>query len=295
MFDGVHRGHQALFDELRAWAREGGVDAVAVTLWPHPRGVLGEKAPPLLTSLEHRLVLLERAAVGVVVLEFDLEIASLTAEEFVRRVVVDGLGATRLLMGHDNRLGKDRQGDLKVLEAIGSAHGIEVRAAAARQVEVPGKGKVLVSSSVVREAMDRGDLEAATALLGRPPSVLGTVVRGDERGRTLGYPTANLDLGPAMRPPRGVWATWARLVRDDGGSGVKLPSVTNVGRRPTFKPDDPDLVECHLLQGAGDIYGKRLELELVAKLRDEQKFSGPEPLRAQIAKDCEAALAALGR
>jgi riboflavin kinase / FMN adenylyltransferase len=295
VFDGVHRGHQALFDELRAWAREAGVDPVAVTLWPHPRGVLGEKAPPLLTSLEHRLVLLERAAVGVVLLHFDPEVAALTAAEFLERVVVDGLGASRLLLGHDNRLGKDRLGDLKALQGLGAARGLEFRGAAAREVEVPGRGKVLVSSTAVRDAMARGALDETAALLGRPPSVLGTVVEGDKRGRTLGFPTANLDLGPAMRPPRGVWATWARLVRADGGSGAKLPSVTNVGRRPTFKPDDPDLVECHLLQGSGDCYGQRLELELVAKLRDEQKFDGPDQLKAQIARDCEAALKALGR
>lgn len=306
VFDGVHRGHQAVLTQLVAWAREGGVDPVVVTLWPHPKLVVTGEAPPLVTSLEHRLVLLERAGVVPVVLPFDLEVAAWSAETFVERVLARGLGASRVLVGPDHRFGRERQGDLELLERLGAAHGFEARAArlvsSGGRLEAvgPDGAGVDVSSTRVRAALAAGDLPLAAALLGRPVSVLGTVVRGDARGRTLGFPTANLDLGPALRPPRGVWAVRARLLPGDGPPGPWRPAVANVGRRPTFLADAPDLMEVHLLDGAASpigpdaLYGQRLEAELVTKLRDERRFAGPEALRAQIAADCAAARSALG-
>jgi riboflavin kinase/FMN adenylyltransferase len=310
VFDGVHRGHQAVIGQLVVWAREGGVDPVVVTLWPHPKQVVTGEAPPLVTSLEHRLVLLERAGVIPVVLPFDREVAGLSAEAFVERLLARGLGASRVLVGPDHRFGRERQGDLELLERLGAAHGFEARAARLDRLEAVGPDGVGgdVSSTRVRAALSAGDLPFAEALLGRPVSVLGPIVRGDARGRTLGFPTANLDLGPALRPPRGVWAVRARLLGDDGTPGPWRPAVANVGRRPTFHKDAPDLMEVHLLDaapsphgsGAGGaaiapdaLYGQRLEAELVAKLRDERRFSGPDALRTQIAADCAAARAAL--
>jgi len=305
VFDGVHRGHQAVITQLVAWAREGAVDPVVLTLWPHPKQVVTGEAPQLVTDLEHRLVLLERAGVIPVVLPFDLEVARWPAETFVERVLVRGLGASRVLVGPDHRFGRERQGDLELLERLGAAHGFEARAArlafSGARLEAAGPdGKgVDVSSTRVRAALSAGDLPLAEALLGRPVSVLGRVVHGDARGRTLGFPTANLDLGPALRPPRGVWAVRARLLADDGTPGAWRPAVANVGRRPTFLQDAPDLMEVHLLDAAASpiapdaLYGLRLEAELVAKLRDERRFSGPDALRTQIAADCAAARTAL--
>lgn len=306
VFDGVHRGHQAVIGQLVAWAREGGVDPVVLTLWPHPKQVVTGEAPPLVTGLEHRLVLLERAGVIPVVLPFDLEVAAFSAEAFVERVLVRGLDASRVLVGPDHRFGKERQGDLELLEQLGAAHRFEARAARLDRLEARGPDGVGVdvSSTRVRAALAAGDLPLAEALLGRAVSVLGTVVHGDARGRTLGFPTANLDLGPALRPPRGVWAVRARLL-DEEGPGSWRPAVANVGRRPTFHADAPDLVEVHLLDGPTEsgargaaiapdaLYGLRLEAELVTKLRDERRFSGPDALRSQIAADCAAARAAL--
>lgn len=302
VFDGVHRGHQAVIGQLGEWARAGGVDPVVLTLWPHPKQVVTGEAPPLVTGLEHRLVLLERAGVIPVVLPFDLEVAGFSAEAFVERVLVRGLGASGVLVGPDHRFGRERQGDLELLERLGADHGFEARAARLDRLEVvgPDGAGVDVSSTRVRAALAAGDLPLAAALLGRPVSVLGRVAHGDARGRTLGFPTANLDLGPALRPPRGVWAVRARVLDEEGAPGPWRPAVANVGRRPTFHADAPDLVEVHLLDGAASpiapdaLYGLRLEAELVAKLRDERRFAGPEALRTQIAADCAAARSALG-
>ena len=261
---------------LRAWAaEEPPSDVVAITFATHPRAVLTDAAPPLLTPLEHRVRLLhEHGADGVVVLDFDEAMANWSPREFVERVFVR-MGASRVLVGENHRFGKDRAGDLGTLQALGEEFGFEAHEVALlRQDEV-------VSSTVVRERLAAGDLAAVADLLGRPVTVLGTVVQGDQRGRTLGFPTANLDLNHAARPGSGVYAARART--DDG---PWLPAVVNIGRRPTFHPEaDVDLVEVHLLEGGRDLYGQALEVWFVAKLRDERRFDGPQALKAQIDAD----------
>ncbi|MEZ6183675.1 MAG: riboflavin biosynthesis protein RibF [Planctomycetota bacterium] len=281
VFDGVHRGHQRMLEELRRWAAEDPPgDAVVVTFATHPRAVLGGGAgPPLLTSVEHRVQLLgEHGADGVVVLDFDRDMASWTPREFVERVFVR-LGATRVLVGENHRFGKDRAGDLGTLQALGAELGFR-----AREVALVGDDEV-VSSTAIRERLAQGDLPGARALLGREVKVLGTVVAGEQRGRTLGFPTANLDLAGAARPGSGVYAARARVP-----GAPWLPAVVNVGRRPTFHPEaNVDLVEVHLLAGGRDLYGRRLEVWFVEKLRDEARFAGPEALKAQIQTDIERA------
>lgn len=289
VFDGVHLGHAALLERLLAAARAAQVDPVVLTFWPHPRGVVGAGAPPLISTLDHRVALLRRRGVaGVVVLRFDREVASWPAEEFAERVLGRGLGASRVLVGADHRFGKERKGDVALLTRVGARLGFAVEAVPL----VAEAGGARASSTAVRDAIRAGDLDQTARLLGRPLAVLGRVVAGDRRGRQLGFPTANLDLGEALRPPRGVYACRARTVEGDI-DGPPWPAVTNVGRRPTFGPADQDLVEVHLLEGGQDLYGADLEVEFVARLRDEQKFAGLEALKAQIARDVEAARALL--
>ena len=307
MFDGVHRGHRALLAELTGWAREAGVDPVVVTFDVHPRTVLQEgQGPTLITTLEHRLGLLAREGVrGVVVLPFDRAMAAWSPEEFVERVFVRALGASRVLVGKNHRFGRARQGDFGLLQQLGARHGFE-----AREVELEVHDDV-ISSTAIRTRLAEGDLAGARELLGRPVSVLGRVVEGDQRGRTLGFPTANLDLSGAARPPRGVYAAWARITDDPlrlDGPEPPLPAVVNIGRRPTFHPEGAvDLVEVHLLEppppppGAApdphplDLYGRWLEVTFTDRLRDERRFEGLEALVAQIQRDVAQARALLAR
>ncbi|MCO5170722.1 MAG: bifunctional riboflavin kinase/FAD synthetase [Planctomycetes bacterium] len=289
VFDGVHLGHAALLDRLVASARAAGVAPVVVTFWPHPRAVLGGGAPPLITTLAHRVALLRRrGAAGVVVLPFDADVASWPAEVFAERVLAERLAASRVVLGADHRFGRGRRGDVALLARLGERLGFVAEA-----VPLVETGGVKASSTAVRDALRRGDLDLAGRLLGRPVSVLGHVVRGDQRGRALGFPTANLDLGAALRPPRGVYAVRARtVVRHE--DGPLLPAVANVGRRPTFTADEQDLVEVHLLEGGRDLYGLDLEVEFVERLRDERRFEGVDALRAQIARDAARAREVLG-
>lgn len=290
VFDGVHLGHAALLSRLVQAAREADADPVVVTFWPHPRAVVGGDAPPLITTLDHRVALLRRQGLaGVVVLPFDAQVAGWDAEEFVRRVLVDGLRAGRVVVGEDHRFGRGRQGDVALLARLGERHGF---VAEALPLVTPGGARA--SSTAVRDALAAGDLERAAALLGRPVSVLGRVIPGDQRGRTIGFPTANLDLGEALRPPRGVYAARARTVQGDV-DGPLLPAVVNVGRRPTVATSEQDLVEVHLLEGGRDLYGQDLEVLFVERLRDEQRFAGLDALRAQIARDAARAREVLAR
>jgi|SRR5579871_6733345 len=288
VFDGVHRGHRRILDALVAWAHEEGGEAVVVTFDRHPREVLYGEKPAALASLEHRLVLLARAGVdAVLILPFDEKTARTSAEDFVRDVLVSALGARKVLLGANHRFGHGRRGDLALLEKLAPGYGF-----LARQVELEPADEQghVVSSTAIRDAIREGRLSDADRMLGHPVTVLGKVVRGDARGRTLGFPTANLDLEHEARPPRGVYAALASI-----GVGDEPPpenarrwlAVVNVGRRPTFHPEaGEDLVEVHLLDYAqGDLYGRLVEVSFLAKLRDEVRFSGAEALVRQIQAD----------
>lgn len=289
VFDGVHRGHASVLSTVREAAEATGVDALALTFDPHPRQVLTGTGPELLMSLDHRLVLLGRSGLaGVVVLPFNQEVASWTPEAFVERVLVQGLGASLVFVGKNHRFGADRRGDFALLQRLGSLHGFQ-----ARELELKREDQV-ISSTAIRAALAAGDLERASTLLGRPVSVLGEVVEGDRRGRTLGFPTANLNLHHAARPPGGVYVAQARTLDPDGTEGPLLPAVVNIGRRPTFNPEgEHDLVEVHLLEGGRDLYGVRLEVVFRQKLREERRFEGPDDLVAQIERDVSEARRAL--
>lgn len=288
-FDGVHLGHQSVLQELVAWARAAKSEAAAVTFDRRPRDALAGLGPEHITSLQHRLLLLERQKIDrVLVLEFDNALAACEPEDFVRDILVGKLGAGGVLLGHDARFGHRGRGNLRLLVHMGKELGFEVRSVPV--VEMAGRP---VSSTRVRAAIKAGDLERAARLLGRPVSALGTVVRGTGRGKAIGYPTANLDLHHETRLPDGVYTT------KTGIAGRWYDSVTNIGRPPRPAPgpattghlSDEIVTETYLLDFSGDLYGQDLEVRFLCRIRPERIFDSPEALARAIAEDVEAARA----
>lgn len=284
IFDGVHLGHQAVLHELVTWARASNVPAGVLTFAQHPRHIIDGRAPDLLTTLDHRLMLFERAGVDFAwVLEFTRDLSSQDAESFARRFLVEKLSIRGLLLGFDSRFGHDRVGvDSPELPALAQRCGFDLRTA---PPTLAPDGQP-ISSTRVREAIWDGRLKDAEALLGRRVSVYGRVTHGDALGRRLGYATANLDLGCEIRPPFGVYATITEL------EGHRIGSITNVGYRPTVAKVEtgqkPDLmIETHLFDFIGDLYGKALEVHFVEKLRDERRFPDVQALAEQIRRDEE--------
>ena len=280
VFDGVHVGHRKVLGIVRDWAARAGSSSVLLTFDRHPAEVLTGRPVPLLSPLEERLRLLGGLGIDFcVVLGFTLEFSRKTAEEFVREIVAGKLRASGVVLGHDSRFGHDRGGDFESLGRLGTRLGLEVR-----RSDPEGAGGRPVSSTLIREALAAGRIEEASRLLGRPFSVSGTIVRGDRRGSGIGFPTANLELGEAVRPPKGVYVADARL------DGTVRRAVANLGTRPTFRAGGPELLEVHILDlPPGDLYGKPLEVRFLSRLRDEMKFSGLEDLKMQIERDAEAA------
>jgi riboflavin kinase/FMN adenylyltransferase len=276
-FDGLHRGHQAIVERARAAAVARGGRVVALTFHPHPLAVLApERAAPMIQSLHDRLAGLRELGVDVVVAQrFTRTFASLAPEEFVERFLLGSLGLLHVVVGYNVTFGRGRAGTADTLAALGARLGFEVETVG--PVTVDG---VAVSSSAIRKALGAGDVERAAALLGRTHRLRGRVVAGERRGRTLGFPTANLHV-PArvLVPAHGVYAVRAHL-----SGAAPQPAVLNIGVRPTFG-EARRTIEAHLLDWDGDCYGRWLEIELVARLRGEQRFDGPEALRAAIAAD----------
>ncbi len=277
VFDGVHRGHRHVLESLVAFADRLGGEAVVVTFDTHPRAVLAGAPPKPICSLAHRLLLLSRLGVdATVVLPFDAETRDTPYERFVTDVLVERLGIAGLLLGYNTNFGKDGLGTAETVLPLAKRHGFEV--ASAPPITVHGKP---ISATRIRAAIEAGDLAAAEDLLGRPVSLLGRVVRGDGRGRSLGFPTANLDLEGELLPPPGVYQVVASL------RGGRWAAVANVGVRPTFPAADPGrpLLEVHVPGIDFDFYGESLEVELVRRIRDERRFPSREALIEQIRRD----------
>jgi len=278
MFDGVHRGHQAVLRRTRSVGIERGLRPVAVTFEPHPREVLTPgSVPGLLTTLEQKARLLEGLRIEqLLVLRFDEELASWPPDEFVDRVLVDGLHAGHVTVGSNFTFGHKAAGDLQMLSELGEARDISVEG-----VALLHEDGHRISSTSVREALARGDLDWPLKALGRRYAIEGTVVRGAGRGDDLGFPTANLETHPrAQLPQRGVYAGRGLL-------GWKAwPAAINVGMNPTFG-EEPLHVEAFLLDFDGDIRGETLQVELWERLRDEERFESPDALSAQIARDVD--------
>ena len=283
-FDGLHLGHQALVGRTVERARALGVAAVAVTFEPLPREHFASDAKPSrLTLARAKYEGLRALGIDLVgLLRFNDRLASMSAEAFVRQVLVERLGAREVWVGPGFRFGKGRAGDLALLQELGEAHGF-----IAREVEPVMDGGERVSSTRIRAALAAGDFDVAERLLGRPYAIDGRVVHGRQLGRALGYPTAN--LRHARRTPAlcGIFAG-----RVHGVGKQAWPSVVSFGTRPTVDGSEP-LLEAHLLDYRGDLYGRRIAVEFVTRLRDEEKFDGLPALVAQMHRDAAAARAAL--
>ncbi|HSC84993.1 MAG TPA: bifunctional riboflavin kinase/FAD synthetase [Pseudomonas sp.] len=281
-FDGVHRGHQAILARLRERAIELGVPSCVVIFEPQPREFFGpDIAPARLTRLREKLELLAAEGVDrVLCLAFNRRLRELSAAEFVRQVLVDGLHVKHLEVGDDFRFGCDRSGDFAFLVQAGSEQGFSVEAALT--VELAGER---ISSTRVRQALQAGELELVERLLGRPFSLAGRVLHGQKLARQLGSPTANVQLKRRQPPLRGVFLVSALI------DGQRHHGVANIGLRPTVAGDGLPHLEVHLLEFAGDIYGRRLTVVFHHKLRDEQRFASLEALKTAIAADVAAARA----
>lgn len=278
----MHLGHQAVIRATQASAARHGAKTAVVTFEPHPAYVLRpESAPRLLTDLEQKLDLLEACGVDtVLVVPFDQDRASETAEEFVSEVIVGCLQARSVVVGADFHFGKGRRGNVALLEALGREHGFEVEGIdLLAQNHSPAH---VVSSTAIRKAVAEGDVRAASRQLGRLHEIRGPVVEGDQRGRTIGFPTANVAVPKHMAlPADAVYAAW--YVRPNG---ERWPAAVNIGKRPTFYQDaEHSLIEAHLIGFAGDLYGEEGRVQLVELLRFEQKFDGIDALAAQLQRD----------
>ena len=287
VFDGVHRGHQAIIGEAVARARSAGAPSVVLTFDPHPAEVVRPGShPAVLTSPRYKAELVESLGADVLcVLEFTPEFSRLTPADFAHHVLVEHLHALAVVVGENFRFGHQAAGDVAELARIGERFGF-----AATGVPLVRDGDVTISSTYVRACVDAGDVEAATRALGREHRVEGLVVRGDARGRTLGYPTANLRTAPHTAiPADGVYAAW--LVR----GGTRLPAAVSVGTNPTFEGRERR-VEAYVLDFDGDLYGEQVALDFVALLRaaDTMRFESVEALVAQIGRDVEQVRARLG-
>jgi riboflavin kinase/FMN adenylyltransferase len=276
-FDGVHLGHQAMLSRLRDTARAEGLPACAMTFEPHPREFFApDQAPARLTSLREKLELLAGEGVERAhLLRFDFSLAQVTAEDFVERILVRGLGVRRLLVGDDFRFGARRAGDFALLKARSAMHGFTVEAMSS--VTLEGER---VSSTAVRKALDSGDLARAARFLGRPYSISGAVVHGDGVGRQLGFPTANVRIRHNRPPLTGIFA-----VEVSGAADTPLRGVASLGVRPTVKQQGQPVLEVYLLDFSGDLYGRHVRVDFLHKFRDEEKFADLATLTRQIAND----------
>jgi riboflavin kinase/FMN adenylyltransferase len=285
-FDGLHLGHRALVRQAVARAREFGVPAVAVSFEPLPREFFakGEKPPRLMLPRAKVEGLRELGIDSVGLLRFDAKLAAMPAEDFVRELLAERLGVREVWVGPEFRFGHGRAGDLALLQRMGIDHGFGANEIA--PVSLDGER---VSSTRIRAALAAGDFDRAARLLGRRYAIGGHVVHGRQLGRTLGYPTANLRYGGKVPALRGIYATWVH-----GVGAAPMPSVSSFGTRPTVDGVEP-LLEAHLFDFDGDLYGRRIEVEFVAKLRDEEKFPDLPSLVAQMHRDEAQARAILHR
>jgi len=281
MFDGVHRGHQEIIKSVAHYASARNGESVVITFDRHPKNVIENRPPSFITSLEHRLKLLERLGVdNTVVLNFDQKLAQMSAEDFVHEVLVSWLGTKCIVLGFNCHFGKGRAGDITLVRKLADKYGFEVYGCPPIVYR-----EQTISSTAIRQAILSGDLEKAEGMLGRPVSILGTVVKKSGRGRTLEFPTANLNLHHEVRPPRGVYGTRVRW------AGQDRLALTNIGLRPTFareelsSEDETLEIEVHILDFKESIYGKDLEVQFLFKIRDEVTFKTADELKSQIERD----------
>ena len=278
-FDGVHLGHQTILKRLNEVARaHSDGESVVMTYWPHPRTVVSNDSQDLrlLSTLDEKIELLEQAGVDhLVVIPFTRAFSQLTSEEFIQQVLVDRLGTKKLVIGYDHRFGRDREGGFDYIKAHQADYGFEVEEIPRQDIEAVG-----ISSSKIRTALNEGNISAATRFLGRPYTVTGTVVKGRQLGRTIGFPTANLQVDDPVKliPANGVYAV------DVLQGGQTYGGMLNIGYRPTVAGEH-QTIETYIFDFSKDIYGEHMTLEFRAFLRAEQKFNGLPELVEQLQKD----------
>ena len=283
-YDGVHLGHQEILREVRRKTKVRNGTSVVLTFEPHPQTVVApESAPFLLTTKTERIALLEKKGIDeTLFLPFDAEMARLDAGEFVRKILVDGIGAEAVVLGTNHAFGRGRSGNVRSLKRFGEQFGFEVDAVPSLIVD-----GAPASSTRIRRLIREGRVAEAARLLGRPYSMTGKVIRGDGRGRGLGFPTANLSIDHPRKllPADGVYAMWAEM------DGARFPAVMNIGVRPSFRAGRA--IEVHLLDFRDTVYGATVSGKLVEKIREEKQFDHPEALSEQIAQDIARARALL--
>ncbi|CAN5463025.1 bifunctional riboflavin kinase/FAD synthetase [soil metagenome] len=284
VFDGVHLGHQAVISTSAQHAQEHGGTPVVVTFDPHPARILRpEKAPRLLTATQHKIALIRELGVAhLLVVRFDIAFAGTEPEAFVQQLVEHAGPLREICVGHEWSFGKNRAGNLALLQKLGAQHNFDV--VGIKPVTVDG---TVVSSTAIRKFVEQGELACAAEMLGREYAILGTVKSGAQLGRKLGFPTANLSAHSEQFPPDGVYAAEAKL------DGAVMRGVVNLGYRPTVTGAAPErLLELHLFDLHRDIYGEDVEVRFTRYLRPEQKFASVDELAAQIACDVDQARAA---
>jgi len=285
-FDGVHRGHRKILDRVGRVAGERGATSVVMTFDPHPpRVVRPDKAPPLLMTKAQKLEAIADAGVqGAAIVRFTPDLSRWDPEMFVRTVLVDWLHVAEVWVGANFLFGRDRSGNFSILRLLGSRYGFK-----AEKIDPVRYKDFVVSSTRIRRLVSEGRVDEAGALLGHQYCLDGSVMRGDQRGRTLGFPTANLCSENELLPPHGVYATTTRI------NEVVHASVTNVGTRPTVDASGRTVVETHIFNLDRDLYGQSIRVGFVQRLRDERAFESLEQLRAQINADCQRARVLFGR
>ncbi|MFI5293982.1 MAG: bifunctional riboflavin kinase/FAD synthetase [Thermodesulfovibrionales bacterium] len=278
-FDGLHLGHQELVRMIIRRARETGALSMVVTFRPHPLKILApEKCPPLISIYEEKIKLFERLGIDVLVkIPFTLEFSAMPPEDFVRDVLCGTLGAKEIFVGYNYRFGKGRKGDIRTLRSLGEKYGFAVR-----EIEQIAFGGEVISSTKIRTLLREGDVEHAAKLLGRTYAITGIVVKGDGRGKGLGFPTANIAPKHSIIPADGVYAV-RLIVREKVYDGI-----ANIGMRPTFNKKVL-AIEVHVFDFNEDIYGEDISLYFIRKIREEKKFKGAEALVTQIKSDIETA------
>jgi len=283
-FDGLHIGHRAIIEQVLTRAAKDEAKSVLITFDRHPASLVRpESAPKLLTEHGRKLDLLAETGIdATAVIRFDETQAAEAPEDFVRRVLVDCLNARTVVIGEDFHFGRGRRGNVALLRELGEIHGFAVE-----PISLVAGGSGVASSTAIRAAVAAGNIGEANELLARPFEVAGIVQRGDERGRTIGFPTANVEVPTSFSiPAEGVYAAW--YVRDLGdGRSATLPAAVNIGRRPTFYDNSPHtLIEAHVIDHVGlDLYGEIARLQFIERLRGEHKFSGVEDLMQQLQRD----------
>ncbi|GAA4296600.1 bifunctional riboflavin kinase/FAD synthetase [Nibribacter koreensis] len=287
-FDGVHVGHQRILSRLTETARQHNGQSVVLTYWPHPRTVLNpnDTSLRLLSTIEERIEALENYGVDyILILPFTKEFAQLSSEEYIQQILLNTLHTKKLVIGYDHHFGRNREGNFDYLQQNASRYGFAVEEIPRQDIDEVG-----VSSSKIRTALEKGDVETAHKYLGRPYTVTGTVVKGKQLGRTIGYPTANLQVKDTLKliPAQGVYAV---LVNTPQG---QYKGMLNIGVNPTVDDSGKQTIEVHLFDFNADLYGQEITLLFIAYIRPELKFDGLEMLTQQLHQDQESALHLLG-